>query len=181
MQVVELRREQAAEVVSIPLLWRGARQGGVVEPRREQAAEVVSIPLLWRGARQGGVVEPRLEQAAEAVSIPLLWRGARQGGVVEPRLERRPTPIGMYACMDAGGRASGTGRRGGRAASGTKAEESSDLYNPFPQSGNIPSPPQTAITTDFPPTPAQNSYKTHQFSNFRKFLVEKRPRQAFTL
>ena len=29
------------------------------------AAEVVPIPLLWRGARQGGVVEPRLEQAAE--------------------------------------------------------------------------------------------------------------------
>ena len=28
----------------------------VVERRREQAAEVVSIPLLWRGARQGGVV-----------------------------------------------------------------------------------------------------------------------------
>ena len=29
----------AAEVVPIPLLWRGARQGGVVERRREQAAE----------------------------------------------------------------------------------------------------------------------------------------------
>ena len=39
MQVVERRREQAAEVVPIPLLWRGARQGGVVEPRLEQAAE----------------------------------------------------------------------------------------------------------------------------------------------
>ena len=44
--VVERRREQAAEMVPIPLLWRGARQGGVV-------------------ARQGGVVEPRLERAAE--------------------------------------------------------------------------------------------------------------------
>ena len=31
MQVVERRREQTAEVVPIPLLWRGARQGGVVE------------------------------------------------------------------------------------------------------------------------------------------------------
>ena len=40
MQVVERRREQAAEVV---------------EPHQEQAAEV-PIPLLWRGARQGGVV-----------------------------------------------------------------------------------------------------------------------------
>ena len=39
MQVVEPRREQAAEVVPIPLLWRGARQGGVVKRRREQAAE----------------------------------------------------------------------------------------------------------------------------------------------
>ena len=39
MQVVERRREQATEVVSIPLLWRGARQGGVVEPRREPATE----------------------------------------------------------------------------------------------------------------------------------------------
>ena len=37
-----------------------SRQAGL-----EQAAEVVPIPLLWRGARQGGVVEPRLEQAAE--------------------------------------------------------------------------------------------------------------------
>ena len=37
----------------------------VVEPRLEQTAEVVPIPLLWRGARQGGVVEPRREQAAE--------------------------------------------------------------------------------------------------------------------
>ena len=36
---VERRREQAAEVVLVPLLWRGARQGGVVERRREQAAE----------------------------------------------------------------------------------------------------------------------------------------------
>ena len=34
----------------------------VVERRRAQAAEVVPVPLLWRGARQGGVVEPRLEQ-----------------------------------------------------------------------------------------------------------------------
>ena len=42
MQVVERRLEQAAEVV---------------ERRREQAAEVFPIPLLWRGARQGGVVE----------------------------------------------------------------------------------------------------------------------------
>ena len=39
MQMVERRREQAAEVVPVPLLWRGARQGGVVEPRLEQAAE----------------------------------------------------------------------------------------------------------------------------------------------
>ena len=38
----------------------------VVERRWEQAAEVVPIPLLWRGARKGGVVEPRLEQAADA-------------------------------------------------------------------------------------------------------------------
>ena len=39
MQVVERRLEQAAEVVPILLLWRGARQGGVVEPRLEPAAE----------------------------------------------------------------------------------------------------------------------------------------------
>ena len=39
MQVVERRREQAAEGVPVPLLWRGARQGGVVEPRLEQAAD----------------------------------------------------------------------------------------------------------------------------------------------
>ena len=38
----------------------------VVERRREQAAEGVPIPLLWRGARQGGVVAPRLEPAADA-------------------------------------------------------------------------------------------------------------------
>ena len=50
MQVVEPRREQAAEVV---------------ERRLEQAAKVVPIPLLRRGARQGGVVEPCREQAAE--------------------------------------------------------------------------------------------------------------------
>ena len=31
---------------------------------------------------------------------------------------------------------SGTGRRGGRAAFGTKAEESSSFNNPFPQSRN---------------------------------------------
>ena len=35
----------------------------VVEPRLEQAAEVVPIPLLWRGARQGGVVERCLPAA----------------------------------------------------------------------------------------------------------------------
>ena len=29
---------------------------------RAQAAEVIPIPLLWRGARQGGVVEPCLER-----------------------------------------------------------------------------------------------------------------------
>ena len=33
MQVVERRLERAAEVVPVPLLWRGARQGGVVESR----------------------------------------------------------------------------------------------------------------------------------------------------
>ena len=49
------------------------------------SGEAVPIPLLWRGARQGGVVERRLEQAAEVVPIPLLRRGARQGGVVERR------------------------------------------------------------------------------------------------
>ena len=38
----------------------------VVEPRRERAAEVVPIPLLWRGARQGGVVEPRLPAAGRS-------------------------------------------------------------------------------------------------------------------
>ena len=39
--------------------------------------------------------------------------------------------------QDVGGRAaSGTSRRGGRAAPGTKAEESSGVYNPFPHSGN---------------------------------------------
>ena len=75
----------------------GELSRAVVERRLEQAAEVVPIPLLWRGARQGGVVEPRLpvcsgrpqaglEKAAKVVPIPLLWRGARQGGVVEPRL-----------------------------------------------------------------------------------------------
>ena len=37
----------------------------MVERRWEQAAEVVPIPLLWRGARQGGVVKQRLERAAE--------------------------------------------------------------------------------------------------------------------
>ena len=40
----------------------GELSRAVVEPRREQAAEVVPIPLLWRGARQGGVVEPRLKR-----------------------------------------------------------------------------------------------------------------------
>ena len=40
MQVVERSREQAAEVAPVPLLWRGARQGGVVEPHLEQAAEM---------------------------------------------------------------------------------------------------------------------------------------------
>ena len=44
---------------------RGGRWMQAVEPRREQAAEVVPIPLLRRGARQGGVVEPRLKQAAK--------------------------------------------------------------------------------------------------------------------
>ena len=39
--VVERRLEQAAEGVEL---------------RREQAAEVVPVPLLWRDARQGGVV-----------------------------------------------------------------------------------------------------------------------------
>ena len=34
--------------------------------RREQAAEVIPIPLLWRGARQGGVVEPCLERRTES-------------------------------------------------------------------------------------------------------------------
>ena len=38
----------------------------VVEPRLEPAAEVVPIPLLWRGARQGGVVEPRLPAAGRS-------------------------------------------------------------------------------------------------------------------
>ena len=38
----------------------------MVERHQKQAAEVVPIPLLWRGARQGGMVERRLEQAAEA-------------------------------------------------------------------------------------------------------------------
>ena len=39
-------------------------------------------------------------------------------------------PAWMHACMDAGGRAaSGTSGRGGRAVSGTKAEESSGLHN----------------------------------------------------
>ena len=33
---------------------------------REQAAEVVPIPLLWRGARQGGVVERRLPAAGRS-------------------------------------------------------------------------------------------------------------------
>ena len=32
----------------------------VVERRQKQAAKVVPIPLLWRGARQGGVVDLRL-------------------------------------------------------------------------------------------------------------------------
>ena len=49
--VVERRREQAAEAVPIPLLWRGARQGGVVA----RQGEVV--------ARQGEVVKPHLEPA----------------------------------------------------------------------------------------------------------------------
>ena len=34
-EVIERRREQAAEVVPIPLLWRGARQGGVVKRRQK--------------------------------------------------------------------------------------------------------------------------------------------------
>ena len=54
-EVIERRREQAAEVVPIPLLWRSAELQGLVIG----AAEVVPIPLLWRGARQGGVVERR--------------------------------------------------------------------------------------------------------------------------
>ena len=54
MQVVERRREQAAEVVES----RREQAAEVVERPREQAAEVVPVPLLWRGARQGGVVEP---------------------------------------------------------------------------------------------------------------------------
>ena len=49
--MVERRREQAAEVV---------------ERHLERAAKVVPVPLLWRGARQGGVVEPRLPAAGRS-------------------------------------------------------------------------------------------------------------------
>ena len=57
MQVVERRLEQAAEVVSVPLLWRGARQGGVVERRLEQAAEE-SSGLFKTFPRSGNVGIP---------------------------------------------------------------------------------------------------------------------------
>ena len=50
--MVEPRLEQAAEVVK----RRREQAAEGVEPRREQAAEAVPIPLLRRGARQGGVV-----------------------------------------------------------------------------------------------------------------------------
>ena len=83
----------------------------MVEPRREQAAEVVPIPLLWRGARQGGVVESRLEPAAERspgwtyselpifncrVNILQEYRLARPGKLSKMRLERRQRVV---ACV----------------------------------------------------------------------------------
>ena len=48
---------RAAPACGLPA---AGRQAG-----RAQAAEAAPIPLLWRGARQGGVVEPRLEPAAK--------------------------------------------------------------------------------------------------------------------
>ena len=63
--MVEQRREQAAEAPDVkPHLEQAAE---VLKQHWEQAAGVVPIPLLWRGARQGGVVELRLEQTAEMV------------------------------------------------------------------------------------------------------------------
>ena len=44
----------------------GELSRAVVERHQEQAAEVAPIPLLWRGARQGGVVEPRLPAAGRS-------------------------------------------------------------------------------------------------------------------
>ena len=50
-KMVERRLEQAAEVVPIPLLWRGARQGGVVKPRQKQAAEESTPTGMQAGFR----------------------------------------------------------------------------------------------------------------------------------
>ena len=60
------RSGTAAEVVPIPLLWRGARQGGVVEPRRKQATEVVE-PCLERRPRNPGV---RQAQSSRGLDNP---------------------------------------------------------------------------------------------------------------
>ena len=66
----------------------------VVERRREQAAEVVPIPLLWRGARQGGVVERHLEQAAREGAAGLMNTYRCQAGQTRPITNSPPfTPL----------------------------------------------------------------------------------------
>ena len=55
-------------------------------------AEVVPIPLLWRGARQGGVVEPRLEPAADVYTDV----GGRAASGTSGRDESRMDSIRAY-------------------------------------------------------------------------------------
>ena len=70
-----------------------AEDRAVVERHQEQAAEVVPIPLLWRGARQGGVVKgwPVLPHARirlpHLLSFPLRGHGVSKTTGFQPALE----------------------------------------------------------------------------------------------
>ena len=50
----------------------GGLSGPLPLPSLEQAAEMIPIPLLWRGARQGGVVErPHLKNLSSLAQARL--------------------------------------------------------------------------------------------------------------
>ena len=77
MQVVERRLEQAAEVVPIPLLWRGARQGGVVERRLPAAGRSGTSGRGGKGREvKGWQVWPNARiQLSHLLSFPLRGNG----------------------------------------------------------------------------------------------------------